>query len=131
MKAIGTGRRARSVYVALAVAALAVGGAGILALRRPAAGPTARVASVVVRRGDFARKVRAEGVLKARTSTPLTAPGNGLSLKIGWMIDDGARVAKGDVVLRFDSSTSRRDLRTGTAGLRTADGKTTKERAES
>lgn len=131
MKAIGSGRRARAVYVALAVAALAVGGAGILALRRPAAGPTARVASVVVRRGDFARKVRAEGVLKARTSTPLTAPGNGLSLKIGWMIDDGARVAKGDVVLRFDSSTSRRDLRTGTAGLRTADGKTTKERAES
>ena len=77
------------------------------------------------------RKVRAEGVLKARTSTPLTAPGQSLSLKIGWMIDDGARVRKDDVVLRFDSSSSRRDLRVGTSDRRTVDGRTTKERAES
>ena len=94
----------------------------------PASGdvPTAKV-----RRGTFVRKVRAEGTLKARTATPLAVPGEELSLKIAWLVEDGARVKAGDVVVRFDPEGAKSELDTGRAERRTADGKISKEKGES
>jgi multidrug efflux pump subunit AcrA (membrane-fusion protein) len=84
-----------------------------------------------VKRGPFERKVRAEGVLKAEKATPLSATGQDMTFKIGWIAEDGARVKKGEVVVRFDSSDTEKALEAGEADHATAGKKAVKEGAES
>ncbi|MEO8276480.1 MAG: efflux RND transporter periplasmic adaptor subunit [Thermoanaerobaculia bacterium] len=67
---------------------------------RAPATPTARAL-----RGDFLRAVEVEGFLKAAKSTPLTAPtGADSAMRVSWLAEDGAHVAAGDVVARFDET---------------------------
>jgi multidrug efflux pump subunit AcrA (membrane-fusion protein) len=66
-----------------------------------------------VRRAPFSRTVSAEGYLRPVRATPLTAPSEGRSLLIAWMAEDGARVKKGEVVIRFDSDQALRELADG------------------
>ncbi|HEX7581232.1 MAG TPA: hypothetical protein VF580_14645, partial [Thermoanaerobaculia bacterium] len=77
-------------------------GLGVVSFRT-ATGP-ADVPVLKLRKSPFDRKVQAEGVLKAEKATPLSATGQDMTFKIGWIAEDGARVKKGDVVVRFDPS---------------------------
>jgi HlyD family secretion protein len=57
----------------------------------------------VVEKSDFVRTVTAEGNLRASESTPLSAPAEVQgALKVAWIEKDGARVQRGDAVVRFD-----------------------------
>ncbi|HYN41907.1 MAG TPA: HlyD family efflux transporter periplasmic adaptor subunit [Thermoanaerobaculia bacterium] len=115
---------AGSLFAAL-LAALAFGGAFF----RPGRAPV--VPTLVVRKATLARTVRAEGVLKAVEATPVRVPGNDVSLKIGWMIEDGSPVKEGDVVVRLDPSATVKLLAEGLAELATAGHRGEKDRVES
>lgn len=110
---------------AVVLAALALGAAFL----RP--GRAAVVPTLVVKKVPLARTVRAEGVLKAVEATPVRVPGNDVSLKIGWMIEDGSPVKAGDVVIRLDPSGTVKLLADGRAARATADYRGEKESAES
>jgi multidrug efflux pump subunit AcrA (membrane-fusion protein) len=105
-----------------------VGAIGVVSFRT--AGPP-NVPVLKVLRGPFDRKVQAEGVLKAEKATPLSATGQDMTFKIGWIAEDGARVKKGDVVVRFDPSETEKALQVGEADQATAGKKVVKEGAES
>lgn len=96
---------------------------------RPKAAAT--VPTLVVRKGPLGRVVRAEGLLKAVEATPVRVPGNDVSLKIGWMIDDGTAVKAGDVVVRLDPTQTVKSLADGRAEKATADHRGEKDQAES
>lgn len=97
-----------ALAVVAALAFLAPRGFAALGQRAQAV-PTFKVT-----RGDFVRRVRAEGTLEAAQSTPITGPlqirG---ALKIAWLAPDGSRVEQGDVVARFDPTDLQRELREG------------------
>jgi HlyD family secretion protein len=61
-------------------------------------------------RETFVRRVKAEGTLQAVKATPISAPSADRPMKIAWLADDGARVAEGDVVVRFDATEMERQL---------------------
>lgn len=87
------------------------------------------VATVV--RGDFARWVPAEGVLRAAQSMPLSIPDEVPDrLRIAWIAPEGARVAAGDVVLRFDPSELERKLDDSGSDLESNRLRVAKERTE-
>lgn len=61
------------------------------------------VAVLHLRHEPFHQRVKAEGNLEAVENAVITAPMlAGRRQKIVWLINDGARVKKGDVVIRFD-----------------------------
>lgn len=119
-------RRALGVATGLAAVVLVVGGAR--AARR--LGPVSSVPTVTVSPGAFARRVKAEGNLKATKATPLVAPGTDMSLKIAWLAEDGSPVKKGEVVVRFDSTETEKNLDAGRADRGTSVARTTKSEAE-
>lgn len=120
--------RARAAL--LAAAALLVATALGARLLRPHEAPGG-VPTFVVKAAPLARSVRAEGVLRAVEATPVRVPGNDVSLKIGWMIEDGTPVKAGDVVLRLDPSQTTKLLADGRAERATADRRGEKDHAES
>lgn len=115
------------------VALLAAGAVVALVLFATAVrrGPRATVPTSVVKKGPLGRIVRAEGVLKAVEATPVRVPGNDVSLKVGWMIDDGTAVKAGDVVVRLDPTQTVKSLADGRAERATADHRGEKDQAES
>jgi len=67
--------------------------------------PPSDVPTMVVHPGSFVQRVTADGNLEAVKSVPLGAPMSGRQpFKIAWMVKDGARVHKGDVIVRFDAT---------------------------
>lgn len=67
-----------------------------------------------VRRGDFTRRVHADGNLEAVNATVLGPPPDSQQpLKIAWLAPDGSPVREGDVVIRFDPSDMEKDLKDG------------------
>ncbi|MBK6408040.1 MAG: HlyD family efflux transporter periplasmic adaptor subunit [Holophagales bacterium] len=115
------------------LAGLAVGGLVALALGAAALRPgtEAAVPLFVVKKASLGRTVRAEGILKAVEATPVRVPGNDVSLKVGWMIEDGTAVKTGDVVVRLDPSQTVKLLADGRAERATADRLGEKNDAES
>jgi HlyD family secretion protein len=114
------------------IAAVALCVAGLAAipffrgLGRPGDVPVAEAA-----RGDFGRRVQAEGNLKAVKATVLTAPIEAAGpLKIAWLAPDGSRVGSGDVVIRFDPTDAEKNLVDGEAERQTAENRITGRRAE-
>jgi HlyD family secretion protein len=105
--------------IALVVAGLALG--TLLAL--PACHRAVQEPAVyVVEPATFSRRVTAEGNLKAKTATAVSAPQNAEgALKIAWIVDDGAVVKKDDVVVRFDPSDFNALLTGGRENRSTAD----------
>jgi multidrug efflux pump subunit AcrA (membrane-fusion protein) len=102
------GRRRVVLVAALAVFALGV------AVWVPRWRDGADVPTAVVKRASFERRVVAEGNLEAAEATPVTAPVEAQGqLKIAWLVPDGSRVAKGDVVVRFDPTEMQRGLEDG------------------
>ena len=75
-----------------------------------------------VTRGSFTRTVMASGILEAETTTPITAPTEARSPHtIAWLATDGQRVAKDEVVIRFDPSEAERNLLDGQAERKAAE----------
>jgi hypothetical protein len=118
-------RRLRAGLAGGALVALALGAA---ALR---SAPEAAVPVFVLKKAPIGRTVRAEGLLKAVEATPVRVPGNDVSLKVGWMIEDGIAVRAGDVVVRLDPSQTVKLLADGRADRATADRRGEKDDAES
>src|SRR5438270_3703700 len=76
---------------------------------------------------QFARRVTAEGVLKAVKATPLSAPMNvPQSLRIASIADDGSLVKKDDVVVTFDPTDFQKDLLDGNVDHQSVDNKISK-----
>ena len=121
-------KRVGWVRVGIAFVLLAGGAFGAVRWRgRAATGPD--VPSLVLKKEPFVRQVQADGYLKAVKSTPLTAPPTVQGAqKIAWLAPDGSKVAKGDVVIRFDPSTLEKKLRDGKADQASADAKIDKEK---
>jgi HlyD family secretion protein len=80
----------------------------------------------------FARRVTAEGTLKAVKATPIGVPPHATSpMKVSWIADDGALLRKGDVIVRFDATDFENQLLTGREDRSTASNKLEKAGAES
>jgi multidrug efflux pump subunit AcrA (membrane-fusion protein) len=120
-------RRTAAACAGLAAVVLLFGGAR--AARRLS--PLSNIPLVTVAPGSFARRVKAEGNLKATKATPLVAPGTDISLKIAWLMEDGSPVKKGDVVVRFDSTQTEKTLESGRSDRGTSIARTSKSEAES
>ena len=118
----------RPLALGLSAAVLVALGLTAAALRP---GPADDVPTLVVKKAPLDRTVRAEGVLRAVEATPVRVPGDDVSLKIGWMIEDGTPVREGDVVIRLDPSATVKLLADGRAERATADRRGEKESAES
>lgn len=85
--------------------------------------------SFVVRTEKFLRQAGASGNLRAVKSTPLVAPIDADSvLKISWLLPDGSKAAKGDVVVRFDPTDFQKQLEDGKSDRSSADAKIQKEK---
>lgn len=68
-------------------------------------------ATETVTGGELVLSVRGEGELRSATPTPLTVPGrNWSSRRIEWMLPEGTRVAKGDLLARFSAPDSEYQL---------------------
>jgi HlyD family secretion protein len=82
-------------------------------------------------RGDVARRVQAEGNLKAVKATVLTAPIDAPgALKIAWLAPDGSRVKADEVVIRFDPTDAQKNLDDGEGERKIADNRIDGKRAE-
>ena len=69
----------------------------------------------------FTRRITAEGNLKAVKAQQVMAPHDAPnSLKVAWMVDDGAVVKKDDVIVRFDPSDFQKELKGGNEDHTTA-----------
>ena len=100
----------------------------VAALAIAAVAPSCNVAlgtevpTAEVRRGDFIRKVEAEGNLKAVEATVVSAP---ITIErpvmISWLAEDGSAIRKGDVVVRFDATDMEKNLQDGREERETAD----------
>ena len=119
--------RRRIGALAIAATALAVGVAPWVAHRNDGSD----VPTFTVARGPFERRVVAEGNLEAAEATPVTAPVDAQGqLKVAWLVPDGSRVKKDDVVVRFDPSEMERSLRDGESDRTTAESRIAGSRAE-
>lgn len=108
----------RRPRAALIIAASVIAGIATVAVIARAAffgigGDDKQIPVFEVKPGKFSRTVSAEGYLRAVKATPLTAPGEGRSILIGWLAEDGAPVKKGEVVIRFDSNDAVRAMADG------------------
>jgi len=113
-------RRVTLILVAIAALVLAVSAA--LPALRGIGSVDIRVPTYEVARGDFVRRVHAEGNLDAVDATLLGPPAEiTRPLKIAWLAPDGTPVAAGDVVIRFDPSELERELQDGRYDRATAD----------
>ena len=85
------------------------------------------IATFQVEPATFVRRVTAEGNLKAKNATPVSAPQDAPGpLKIAWIADDGMLLKKGDVIVRFDPTDFETLLIGGKEDRTTADNHLTK-----
>lgn len=118
MTRVRAGNAKRIAGAGLALLALAGLVFGLRGLRRAQAATTLPTAPV--RKGDFAEIVRCRGEVKAGRSVQLSAPRNVPDLKILWQAEPGSRVKAGEVVIRFDPGSTKRQLDEYLATLRQA-----------
>lgn len=85
-------------------------------------GPGPTVPTTPVKVAPFRVRVTAEGNLAAVQSTPLTAPMKPqVPFTLAWLVDDGAVVAEGDVIARFDAGQLEKDRADGLSDQRISD----------
>jgi RND family efflux transporter MFP subunit len=120
--------RAKRWSIAAAALVLLAGAvAGVPALKG-VAGPASGVPVFEVERGEFIRRVHADGNLRAVAATLLGPPADvSQPLRIAWLAPDGMPVAAGDVVIRFDPSEMEEQLREGRHERATADSRITQQ----
>jgi RND family efflux transporter MFP subunit len=91
-------------------------------------GKAGQVPTTVVAKTRFARTVDADGHLKPVQATIITAPRSAEGpMRVAWLIEDGATVAKDDVIARFDDSDLKSKLLASEADKATAEAKKQKE----
>lgn len=85
---------------------------GLLALAGCSAGSPDRAPVLeTVHAAPLEFSVQGEGELRAVKSTALVVPGPAWTARqVAWMLPDGSRVAKGDLVARFSAAQSKQDL---------------------
>jgi HlyD family secretion protein len=121
--------RLRRVVVAAASLCVVAAGAG-LALRERWSGEVT-VPLHTVAEEPFRRRVVAEGVLQPAEATPIAVPGEVFgSVRIAWMVPEGAVVQAGDPVVRLDPTDFERELVTALEDRRAAGLKLGKAEAE-
>jgi multidrug efflux pump subunit AcrA (membrane-fusion protein) len=119
-------RRKRAAIAAAAAAAVVA-----IVIPWMLTGPASTVPLHTVALGPFERQIVAEGNLEAAEATPVTAPIDAQGqLKVAWLVPDGTRVKKDDVVVRFDPTEMERSLRDGESDRTTADSRIAGSRAE-
>ncbi len=112
------GKRIRSWFVTLLVLTLAAGSAaGIYRLRQVQASVTLPVAPV--RKGDFQVIIRSRGELRAGHSVQVYAPVVP-QLRIAWLAPSGETIKQGEMMIKFDSSSSEQQLEQRLATLKQA-----------
>lgn len=85
------------------------------------AASSSEVPTVTVARENFERRVIADGYLEAAEASPITAPQDSQApMKIAWIAEDGASIAAGEVVVRFDPTEMERQLRDSQGDLESA-----------
>jgi multidrug efflux pump subunit AcrA (membrane-fusion protein) len=88
----------------------------------------------VVTKSKFERRVTAEGNIRAKKATPISAPqseGDFGPMKIAWLVPDGTTVKAGDVVVKFDPTEPAKQLREGESDLDAANAKLREEQIKS
>jgi multidrug resistance efflux pump len=82
-----------------------------------------------VRRGEFIRRVYADGNLEAAQATSLSPPPSVRGpMRIAWLAPDGSRVRAGDVVIRFDPTDLEDQLQEGESERAKTDSRITQKR---
>lgn len=99
----------RGVLAALVVVVVAV------AFLVRFSGGNAAVPTITVAEQSFIQRVTAEGQLRAVRATPLAAPMQQGPMRIAYLVEDGTRVAAGELVARFDPTKLEGELEAGTA----------------
>jgi len=110
----GPGGRFRRARRWLAAATILAGLSGLAAAGwrlYARAQAVAKLPSAPARRGEFLAIVRCRGELRARRSAQVTAPVNVPELRILWLAPAGEPVTEGQVVIRFDPSSARQQLK--------------------
>ncbi|MBT8495196.1 MAG: efflux RND transporter periplasmic adaptor subunit [Deltaproteobacteria bacterium] len=98
-------------------------------IERVAAEDAEQVPTLEVARSDFERTVVAEGTVEAVKATRMTAPNDArMPLKVAWLIEDGSKVQKDQVVVRFDPTDFERELENGRSDRAMAAGEANKQR---
>jgi multidrug efflux pump subunit AcrA (membrane-fusion protein) len=111
-------------------AAVALLGAGGWFALRPSAAADAGVETAQAVRGDFVDVLPVRGEVRARRTVPIAAPQGAGDLQIVFLAANGAAVNAGDVVVRFDTSTTERQLAEKRSALREAEAEIQRARAE-
>lgn len=108
------------IAVPLSIAIVLVG-FGVLGWRRIKPSDSgADLPTATAKRGEFPVIVRCRGSLVAARKVTLMAPEDVPDLQIVWLAPSGSSVKAGDVVIRFDGSKLRQDLREKTEALKQA-----------
>src|SRR5579883_518784 len=112
------GKKIRKGFVSLAVLAL-IGAAatGVYRMRQVQASGTLPVAPA--RKGDSQVIIRSRGELRALRSVQVYAPVVP-GLRIAWLAPSGEMIKEGDLMIKFDSSSSEQQLQQQQAALRQA-----------
>lgn len=114
-------KAARSrVAAGLLLIVCAVAAGLVFFLRSGEAASNTSVPTAVARKGEFQVIVSCRGDLVAGSSVQVAAPVNVPNLQIVWMADPGSAVKPGDVILRFDASSAKRQLQEKEAALKQA-----------
>lgn len=125
-------RKRQTILWAVIVVVLCVVVATVAAVRRTA--PTTgsiEIPTTIVKRGDLAMDVNAEGELRASHFEMMTAPPiGGGSLEITHLLHTGTPVKKGDLVMEFDPSEQHYKLEQNRSELLQAEQEITKARAD-
>jgi HlyD family secretion protein len=121
-------RRPGRAWAAGAAIAVIAGG-GWFALG-PTAAADGGVEMAEAVRGDFIDVLPVRGEIRARRTVPITAPQGAGDLQIVFLAPNGAAVKHGDVVVRFDTSTTARQLAEKRSALREAEAEIQRARAE-
>lgn len=120
-------RPARVWGIGAAVALVGLGGWYALG---PAAAADGGVETAEAVRGDFIDVLPVRGEVRARRTVPITAPQGAGELQIVYLAPSGSAVKVGDVVVRFDTSTTERQLAEKRSALREAEAEIQRATAE-
>lgn len=83
----------------------------IVAIATSGCGDSAEIPVHRVEKEDFVHKVTADGLLQAGRTTKLTVPPQVVSsVRLAWLLPEGARVDEGEVVARFDAKSMEEKL---------------------
>ncbi|HYC58140.1 MAG TPA: efflux RND transporter periplasmic adaptor subunit [Thermoanaerobaculia bacterium] len=94
-------------------------------------GPENEVATFKVEPITFARRVTAEGTMKAVKATPISVPQSASApMKVSWLADDGTLLRKDQIIVRFDETAFEDLLLSGREDRSTATNKLQKTDAE-